>query len=206
MKQLLRLIALVTLFCGPAFGAKSAKPNIVFITADDLNFDSLGCYGARIKGLTPHLDALAREGIRFERAYSTVAVCQPVRQTMLTGLYPHRSGSMGFFPIKPGVRTLNQQMRDAGYLLAMHGKSAHYQPRSQFVLDVADDGFARDPVRLPVHRRAQPITTAPRPPKPPPNRVKSSPSSCPPRSPQANPRRSRFGIRSPPSWASKRSP
>jgi N-sulfoglucosamine sulfohydrolase len=124
------------------------KPNIVFITADDLNFDSLCCYGCPIAGITPHLDRLASEGMRFDRAYSTVAVCQPVRQTMLTGLYPHRSGSMGFFPIKPGVRTLNQQMRDAGYLMAMIGKNAHYQPREQFVLDYEENQISRYPEKI----------------------------------------------------------
>ena len=43
--------------------------------------------------------------MRFHYAYSTVAVCQPVRETMHTGLYPHRSGAMGFFPLKSEVRT-----------------------------------------------------------------------------------------------------
>jgi len=143
------LFALLATFCGQAHAAEPAKHlNIVFITADDLNFDSLGCYGCPIADITPHLDRLAGEGMRFDRAYSTVAVCQPVRQTMLTGLYPHRSGSMGFFPIKPGVRTLNQQMRESDYLMAMLGKSSHYQPRSQFVLDLEVSGISRDPAKL----------------------------------------------------------
>ena len=94
----------------PLAALHAAQPlNILFFTADDMNHDSTGVYGGPIKDLTPHLDQLAAEGLRFEYAYSTVAVCQPVRQTMQTGLYPHRSGSMGFFPIKPEVRTLNQQ-------------------------------------------------------------------------------------------------
>jgi len=64
-------------------GTAAANPNIVFITAADLNFDALGCYGSPIAGITPHLDRLASEGMSFDRAYSTVAVCQPVRQAML---------------------------------------------------------------------------------------------------------------------------
>jgi len=143
------VFALSLLFVNGHAAAGPAKhPNIVLITADDLNFDSLGCYGSLIAGITPHLDRLASEGMRFDRAYSTVAVCQPVRQTMLTGLYPHRSGSMGFFPIKPGVRTLNQQMREAGYLMAMIGKNAHYQPREQFVLDYEENQISRDPEKI----------------------------------------------------------
>ena len=104
-------------------GLRSAQPlNILFFTADDMNYDSTAVFGGPIKDLTPNVDRLAAEGLRFEHAYSTVAVCQPVRQTMFTGLYPHRSGSMGFFPVKPEVRTLNEQLRDAGYLISRFGK------------------------------------------------------------------------------------
>lgn len=93
------------------------RPNVLFITADDMNYDSSDIYGGPIKDLTPNLDRLAAEGMRFHYAYSTVAVCQPVREIMHTGLYPHRNGAMGFFPLKPEVRTLNQQLHDAGYLI-----------------------------------------------------------------------------------------
>jgi N-sulfoglucosamine sulfohydrolase len=149
MKQHPILFCVLGMLGASLLAAEPTKqPNIVFITADDLNFDSLGCYGCPIADLTPNLDRLAGEGMRFERAYSTVAVCQPVRQTMLTGLYPHHSGSMGFFPIKPGVRTLNQQMREAGYLMAMFGKNTHYQPRGQFVLDYEETQISRDPAKL----------------------------------------------------------
>ncbi len=152
-----RLIATVLMltsaFAGTGFAADgssaiTAKLNIVLITADDLNHDSLGCYGCPIRDITPNLDRLASEGMRVARAYSTVAVCQPVRQTMLTGLYPHRSGSLGFFPIQPHVRTLNQQFRDAGYKLAMLGKNPHYQPRTQFCLDFEESQISRDPAKL----------------------------------------------------------
>ena len=97
------------------------RPNIVFITADDMNFDSSNAYGGPIKDLTPNLNRLAEEGLRFQQAYSTVAVCQPVREIMHTGLYPHRNGAMGFFPLKPEIRTLNQQLHDAGYLISRCG-------------------------------------------------------------------------------------
>jgi N-sulfoglucosamine sulfohydrolase len=123
-------------------------PNILFFTADDMNFDSTAVCGGPIKDLTPHVDRLAAGGLRFEHAYSTVAVCQPVRQTMFTGLYPHRSGSMGFFPVKPGVRTLNEQLRDAGYLISRFGKGRHLQPSAKFCSDVGDDTISRHPQQL----------------------------------------------------------
>jgi N-sulfoglucosamine sulfohydrolase len=122
--------------------------NILFFTADDMNFDSSGVCGGPIKDLTPNLDRLAAEGLRFEHAYSTVAVCQPVRQIMQTGLYPHRNGSMGFFPLKPEVRTLNQQLHDAGYLISMFGKINHHQPAEKFCVDFADDKISRRPSQL----------------------------------------------------------
>jgi len=124
------------------------KLNFLFITADDMNYDSAGCYGCPVKDLTPNLDRLAAEGIRFHYAYSTVAVCQPVREIMHTGLYPHRNGAMGYFPLRPEVRTLNQQLRDAGYLISMIGKNPHYQPAEKFCVDYAQTRISRSPAQL----------------------------------------------------------
>jgi len=127
----------------------AAKPlNILFFAGDDMNYDSSAVFGGPIKDLTPNVDRLAAEGIRFEHAYSTVAVCQPVRQTMFCGLYPHRSGSMGFFPVKPEVRTFHQQLRDAGYLISRFGKGKHMQPSDQYCSDVGDDTISRRPQKL----------------------------------------------------------
>jgi N-sulfoglucosamine sulfohydrolase len=146
-----RLIALVVALASSLIAcAEPAVPrlNILFFTADDMNHDSAGCYGCPIPGVTPNVDRLASEGVRFEFAYSTVAVCQPVRQIMQTGLYPHRSGAMGFFPIRPEVRTLNERLHDAGYLISMFGKGRHHQPAEKFCVDVADDTISRHPSRL----------------------------------------------------------
>ncbi len=146
MKMTFRLgLLLAALFVGTA-GA--APPNVLFFTADDMNFDSSAVFGGPIRDLTPHIDRLAAEGMRFDHAYSTVAVCQPVRQTMLCGLYPHRSGSMGFFPVKPEVRTLNQELRKAGYLITRIGKGKHLQPNDQFCADVVNDDICRHPKQL----------------------------------------------------------
>ncbi|MCU0778083.1 MAG: sulfatase [Akkermansiaceae bacterium] len=146
MKSIIRLLTALLL---PLAGLQAAKPlNILFFTADDMNYDSSGVCGGPIKDLTPNLDRLASEGLRFEFAYSTVAVCQPVRQTMQTGLYPHRSGSMGFYPIKPEVRTLNQQLHAAGYLISMFGKNNHHQPAEKFCADVTEDKISRHPTKL----------------------------------------------------------
>jgi len=150
MKHTLFLLTALAVLPGPIHAADSSirRPNIVFITADDMNHDSSDVYGGPIKNLTPNLDRLAGDGMRFQYAYSTVAVCQPVREIMHTGLYPHRNGAMGFFPLKPEVRTLNQQLHDAGYLISMFGKNPHYQPAENFCVDYAETQITRQPSLL----------------------------------------------------------
>ena len=66
------------------------KPNIVLILADDLGYSDLGCYGGEID--TPHLDALAASGLRFERFYNAGRCC-PTRASLLTGLFEFASSS-----------------------------------------------------------------------------------------------------------------
>ena len=60
------------------------KPNFVFILADDLTFRDIGVYGGQ--AYTPHIDQLAKEGIRFKRAFQTAPMCSPTRHTIYTGL------------------------------------------------------------------------------------------------------------------------
>lgn len=146
MKTLLSILA--TLLLPLAALHAAPKLNILLFTADDMNFDSSGVYGGPIKDLTPHIDALAAQGLRFEHAYTVVAVCQPSRQVMLTGQYPHRNGSMGFFPLKTDARTLNDQLHDAGYLISVLGKNSHHQPAEKFHADPATDGISRHPSKL----------------------------------------------------------
>ena len=63
------------------------KPNIIFILADDLGWAELGCYGNSFNE-TPHLDQLAKEGLRFTDAYAAAPVCSPYRAALLTGQHP----------------------------------------------------------------------------------------------------------------------
>ena len=83
--QLIVVAAVLTLSATAASSA-SGRPNIVVVLADDLGFSDLGCYGGEIA--TPHLDALAEEGLRFTQFYNT-ARCWPTRGALLTGYYPH---------------------------------------------------------------------------------------------------------------------
>ena len=69
----------------------SDTPNVLFIGVDQLRADNLGCYGNPICE-TPHLDALERDGVVFERAYTPCSLCTPARASMLTGLFAFTHG------------------------------------------------------------------------------------------------------------------
>ena len=70
---------------------KKALPNIVYILADDLGYGDISIYNAQGKINTPHIDGLAKEGMRFTDAHTTSSVCTPSRYSILTGRYPWRS-------------------------------------------------------------------------------------------------------------------
>ena len=70
------------------------RPNVVLMMADDLGYNDLSCYGST-KMRTPHLDRLARDGIRLTSFYSGSTVCTPSRMALLTGAYPTRLGWPG---------------------------------------------------------------------------------------------------------------
>jgi arylsulfatase A-like enzyme len=104
-----------------------AKPNIVFILADDIGYGDLGCYGAN-KVKTPNLDRLAREGLRFTDAHATASVCTPTRYAFLTGKYAWRQPGTGIAPgnatllIAPGTPTVASVLKQAGYRTGLVGK------------------------------------------------------------------------------------
>jgi len=94
-------------------------PNIVFIMADDLGTEVLGCYGGKTYN-TPNIDKLAETGIRFDHCYSS-PVCSPSRVNLLTGRYGFRTGqSWGVLP--DSEITFGSMLQDAGYKTALSGK------------------------------------------------------------------------------------
>lgn len=116
--------------------AAGAPPNVLLITADDMNCDAPGCFGGRVPGITPNIDRLAAQGLKFGRAHVTVAVCQPSRSVLMTGRYPHRNGAEGFNPIRRDVPTLQERLRDAGYLNGIMAKVPHLAPIEKFCWDL----------------------------------------------------------------------
>ena len=115
------------------------KPNIIFILADDLGYMDLACYGNPYNE-TPHLNALAQNGVRFTQAYAASTVCSPSRAAIMTGLHPARLKLTNFLvgnrteedsPLLPAKWktylpskeiTLAQRLKALGYQTGMIGK------------------------------------------------------------------------------------
>ncbi len=110
MKTQLFLILVMTLFFGSVSQSaehRAAQPNIILILADDLGYSDLGCYGGEIH--TPHLDSLAKRGVRFTQLYNSARCC-PSRASLMTGLYPSQAGIGDFTTGRP------HPTRGPGYL------------------------------------------------------------------------------------------
>lgn len=123
---------------------RKKKPNVIFILADDLGWAELGCYGHTFNE-TPHLDALAARGVRFQTAYASSTVCSPSRAGLLTGQWPPRNGITDYlrpetewylpvtgadnelpadteYRIDPSMVTMAQLFKNSGYATGMVGK------------------------------------------------------------------------------------
>lgn len=106
----------------------TARPNIIYIMADDLGFADLSCYG-RSDYSTPNIDRLAKEGVKFEQAYANSSVCSATRIALMTGRYQYRlpagldepldDDQMG---LPPDLPTLPSQLRQLGYETILIGK------------------------------------------------------------------------------------
>jgi len=145
----------------PAQAAETAPvpPNILFVLADDLGWSDLACYGSTVHE-TPHLDAFARQAVRFTDAYAAAPVCSPTRASLMTGKCPARLHMTIWReaaaepprnrrlvpPIAVGdlphsETTIAEQLQAAGYLTALIGKwhlgdAAHYPETHGFAINI----------------------------------------------------------------------
>jgi len=105
-------------------GTAADRPNILFFIADDVSWNDYGCYGNSAVR-TPHIDALAAGGIRFDQAYLTASSCSPSRASIITGRYPHNNGKAAELhqPIAWNLPWLPELLREAGYYTALSGKN-----------------------------------------------------------------------------------
>tara|TARA_Y100000588_G_scaffold275219_2_gene291303 strand:- start:106 stop:1467 length:1362 start_codon:yes stop_codon:yes gene_type:complete len=115
------IAAWIFLTCG-LFSQSQQSPNLLFILTDQHRQDGVGAYGGtEVK--TPHLDRMASEGIRFNRAYTAQPVCAPNRAAIMSGLYPHNSGVLeNTWDMDTNVRILSDILGEHGYQTGYFGK------------------------------------------------------------------------------------
>jgi len=98
------------------------QPNIIFILCDDHRWDAMSMMGHPFLE-TPHMDAMARNGVQFTHAFVTNSLCSPSRASILTGLYPHNHGvGDNYHPVDPKLDFFPEQLQSAGYETAFIGK------------------------------------------------------------------------------------
>jgi arylsulfatase A-like enzyme len=125
-----RVMLTALLACAaPAAAADARKPNLVIFYADDLGYGECGCYGCKDIP-TPHIDSIAKNGIRLTQGYVAATYCSPSRAGLLTGRYPTRfghefnegGGEKGKFGLPHSEKTLADRLKALGYATACVGK------------------------------------------------------------------------------------
>ncbi|MAT48017.1 MAG: N-acetylgalactosamine-6-sulfatase [Verrucomicrobiaceae bacterium] len=141
----LTFLATVSLTVGAMAGQ---KPNIIYILLDDAGYGDLSCYGQE-KFQTPHIDRLAREGMKFTNHYAGSTVCAPTRSVIMSGLHTGHTASrgnreirpVGQFPIPASTFTIAEALKKAGYATGAFGKWGLGNPGSEG--DPIHQGFDR---------------------------------------------------------------
>lgn len=129
MKYLIVSLISFMSICLQTSAQNTQKPNVLFIIVDDLN-DFEGKFGGHPQAITPNIDKLANSGVTFVNAQTNVPVCQPARNSLFTGVYPHASRDFGWTPRKQQHvvkynKTLFELFRENGYKLYGSGKLLH---------------------------------------------------------------------------------
>jgi N-acetylglucosamine-6-sulfatase len=148
-------VLLVGAVVGAARGQPNVapRPNIIFILMDDLRWDELGCAGHPFVR-TPHIDRIAREGVRFRNAFATTPLCSPSRASILTGLYPHTHGirdNTNNDALSHRLDTFLLRLHRAGYTTGFVGKwhmgtDDAPRPGIDYWVGFKGQGTYRDPV------------------------------------------------------------
>ncbi len=119
---------------------EAAPPNILWITAEDIG-PHLGCYGD-MYAVTPNLDRLAQEGVRYTHAFATAPVCSPARSCLITGLYATSLGTQHLrsaFPIPDQFRGYPTYLRDAGYYCTNNEKTDYNTANERAIIAASWD-------------------------------------------------------------------
>lgn len=117
-----RLVLLTLALTLSTFAVAAEKPNVVVFIADDMAAEDCGAYG-HPKIRTPNIDRLARDGMRFDRAFLTCSSCSPSRSSLMTGRYPHQTDAEQLhWPLPTDQVLFTRPLREAGYWTAAVGK------------------------------------------------------------------------------------
>ncbi len=123
------------------------QPNVLIIMADDCTFSDLPLYGG-LNAKTPNIDRLASEGLTFNKAYLSSAMCQPCRAELFSGQYPMRNGcAWNHSASRPVTTSMPQHLGKLGYRVGLAGK-VHVKPQSSFPFEKVE-GFDPSCVRNP---------------------------------------------------------
>ena len=138
MRVFFSYILLLTLYLLPLKGFNSEKPNIVFIIADDIGWNDLGCYGnTHVK--TPNIDKLSAEGLQFNSAFLTASSCSPSRCSIISGKYPHCDGAAELHtPLPEEEIPFPLLLKESGYYTVQAGKW-HLGPAAHRAFDLYTD-------------------------------------------------------------------
>ena len=115
-----RIFVLFFLIPFTVFAVK--QPNFILFITDDISWDDLGCYGSKV-AKTPHLDQMAKEGMRFNNAYLSISSCSPSRCSLISGRYPHNTGAAELHTTLPADQPVfPEALQATGYYTVLSGK------------------------------------------------------------------------------------
>lgn len=123
--------------------SNAQKPNILLITADDMNWNSVGVYNSTVAETTPNIDRLASEGIKFDYAFVPLAMCTPSRQIMLSGNHSHQTMTRGFTELERLGPALPDILKENGYYIANINKQQDFYDWDKAVTEV-ETSMGRD--------------------------------------------------------------
>jgi len=133
-RTVVAVLSLAWLYLSHVTAAADRPPNVVLVLVDDLGWKDLGCEGSRFYE-TPHVDALAAQGMRFTQAYAACAVCSPTRSAVLTGKYPARLGITDWIRPRHGRDEEEYRKSKVGGFVG-NGNRDLLTPANRFELDL----------------------------------------------------------------------
>lgn len=128
MRHIASALLVALLFASVSF---AAKPNVLLIMSDDQTWEDNGVYGSP-NAITPNIDKLASQGMRFTHCFTATAMCAPTRQQLYTGVFPVRNGAYpNHSKVYPGTKSLVHHFKALGYRVGLSGKK-HFGPADSF--------------------------------------------------------------------------